>query len=559
VGFSIAQKVGDYEVLDLVGTGGMGCVYRVRNVISQRTEAMKVLLADLQAEPELASRFLSEIRTLAALDHPNIAQLHTALQVDNQLLMIMEFVDGMTLQQMAQQAPLALERIINYMHQTLAALSFAHSRGVVHRDIKPANIMVTPEGLVQLTDFGIAKSKAINQATQPGTTMGSLHYMSPEQARGERSVDGRCDIYSLGITMYELLAGCLPFADESAYVLLHNHLNDAPRAPIEVNPRLSKSLNDVILKALEKDPAKRFQSAASFSEALERASGIASTVLVERPRPSGSITPATSGNGPRHVRHRAAATSRFLTAAEGRFWVAARAFAAVAFMAGAAMGFSHVGKATMMVKRAGLAMKQSSSSIAPAHTLVTQIDGPRKAVNVLPDLPRVSSAETATLTDKPQIVLESPQVRTSVQPSPQPKRVAPAAPRNKAETASLSKVKAKVEADDSAAEVTPPVQKPATLAELQMLRTQKVELDIRAAAVRTRVQRLKSQREADGEEGLGSDVAGAYVRMNAYLSTERVDLEEGDVTAAREHMEEASHELNALEGLLAGSITAAKR
>jgi eukaryotic-like serine/threonine-protein kinase len=544
VGFSIAQKVGDYEVLDLVGTGGMGCVYRVRNAISQRTEAMKVLLADLQAEPELASRFLSEIRTLAALDHPNIAQLHTALQIDNQLLMIMEFVDGMTLQQMAQQAPLSLEKIINYMHQTLAALSFAHSRGVVHRDIKPANIMVTPKGLVKLTDFGIAKSKAINQATQPGTTMGSLHYMSPEQARGERTVDGRCDMYSLGITMYELLAGCLPFADESAYVLLHNHLNDAPRAPIEVNPRLSKSLNDVILKALEKDPAKRFQSAASFSEALERASGIASTVLVEPPRLPGRATPVGSGNGQGPVRQRAAATSRFLTAAEGRFWVAARAFTAVAFLAGAAMGLSHVGKATLMVKKADLAMKQPSSPMTSAHVTVTQIDGPRNG--------------GAVRFDKPQVALERPQVRASVEPLPLPKQVAPASPRKKVPTAFLSKAKVKGQSDDSADAIIAPVQKPGTAAELQMLRAQKVELDTRAAAVRTSVQRLKTQREADGE-GLAENVAGAYVRMNAYLSAERVDLDEGDVAAAREHMGEAAHEVNVLEGLFAGAITAAKR
>jgi eukaryotic-like serine/threonine-protein kinase len=553
VGYSVGQEVGDYEVIDLVGTGGMGCVYRVRNVISERTEAMKVLLADLQAEPELASRFLTEIRTLAALDHPNIAQLHTALQIGNELLMIMEFVDGMTLQQMAQQAPLALENIINYMHQTLAALSFAHSRGVVHRDIKPANIMVTPEGLVKLTDFGIAKSKAINQATQPGTTMGSLHYMSPEQARGDRSVDSRCDIYSLGITMYELLAGCLPFADESAYVLLHNHLNDAPRAPIEVNPRLSKALNDVIMKALEKDPAKRFQNAACFSEALERASGIASTVLVDWPQLSVRATHTAPGDGQRPILKKAAATSRFLTAAEGRFWVAAKGFAAVTFLAGAAMGLSHVGRATMMVKRAGLAMKQSTS----AHAVATQLDGPRQAVKAPADLHQASPVEIATLIPRPQIVEGTPQIRMNVESLPRLQRIAPTLTRKQPRTAS-SEVVAKGESDDSADLITSPVQTRVTSAELQMLRAQKVDLDNRAAAVRVSVQRLKGQREADGDH-LSEDVAGAYVRMNAYLSAEKVDLEEGDPTAAREHMGEAAHEVSVLEGVFAGEITTAKR
>jgi eukaryotic-like serine/threonine-protein kinase len=554
--FSVGQRIGDYEVLNLVGAGGMGCVYRVRNVISERTEAMKVLLADLQADPELATRFLSEIRTLAALDHPNIAQLHTALQLGNELVMIMEFVEGMTLQQMAQQSPLSAKKVINYVHQVLAALSFAHSRGVVHRDIKPANVIVTPQGLVKLTDFGIAKSKAITELTQPGTTMGSLHYMSPEQAKGGRRVDGRCDIYSLGITMYELLAGCLPFADESAYVLLHNHLNDPPRPPIEVNPRLSKSLNDVILKALEKDPEKRFQDAASFSDALERASGIASTVPMDRSPLLGHATPVTPGrrlgDGPRRV----AATSKHLTVAERRFWVGAKASAGVVLLAGAAISYSHLGRATMMVKAAAFAKRESSSSTASAHAFVTNNFEAKRVETVLAELSKAppfetTNVETATLIDRPQ-------VQKSVASLPRLQRVPPAPLRKKVEAVASSQTKPKRVADDSADAITAPAQTPATAADLQLLRVQKVQLDSRASAVRVSVQRMKSQREADGD-GLAENVAGAYVRMNAYLSAESVDLEDGDLTAAREHMAKAAYEVNILETLFAGSVTAAKR
>jgi eukaryotic-like serine/threonine-protein kinase len=554
--FSVGQRIGDYEVLDLVGAGGMGCVYRVRNVISERTEAMKVLLADLQADPELATRFLSEIRTLAALDHPNIAQLHTALQLGNELVMIMEFVEGMTLQQMAQQAPLSANKVINYVHQVLAALSFAHSRGVVHRDIKPANVIVTPQGLVKLTDFGIAKSKAIAELTQPGTTMGSLHYMSPEQAKGGRRVDGRCDIYSLGITMYELLAGCLPFADESAYVLLHNHLNDPPRPPIEVNPRLSKSLNDVILKALEKDPEKRFQDAASFSDALERASGIASTVPMDRSPLSGHATPVTPGRRQGDVPRKVAATSKHLTVAERRFWVGAKASAGVVLLAGAAISYSHVGRATMMVKAAAFARKEPSPSSTSTHAFVTDNIGAKKAETVLAELAKAPpletiNVETATLIDRPL-------VQKSMASLPQLQPVPPAPLRRKVEAAASSETKAKKVADDSADAITAPAQTPATAADLQLLRVQKVQLDSRASAIRVSVQRMKSQREADGD-GLAENVAGAYVRMNAYLSAENVDLEDGDLTAAREHMAKAAYEVNILETLFAGSVTAAKR
>ena len=208
----------------MLGVGGMGRVYRVRNVISDRTEAMKVLLPDLVAEPDLAGRFISEIRMLASFDHPNIAQLHTAFQVDNQLVMMMEFVEGSTLEQIAKQSPIPQSDVIKYIQQVLAALSYAHSRGVIHRDIKPANIMVTSQGVVKLMDFGIAKSRTEQDLTRPGTTMGSLYYMSPEQVRGG-TVDARSDIYSVGVMMYELLAGRRPFVADSAYEILNQQCN----------------------------------------------------------------------------------------------------------------------------------------------------------------------------------------------------------------------------------------------------------------------------------------------------------------------------------------------
>src|SRR5271165_4863290 len=179
----VGQRVGDYEVLALLGAGGMGRVYKVRNIISNREEAMKILLPDFASEPELAARFMAEIRTLAGLDHPNIAQLRTAFQFQNEFVMIMEFVEGTTLEKLASESKIPLDQILDYSTQALAALSFAHGRGVTHRDIKPANIMITSHGLVKLMDFGIAKGSNDMQLTRPGTTMGSIYYMSPEQVR----------------------------------------------------------------------------------------------------------------------------------------------------------------------------------------------------------------------------------------------------------------------------------------------------------------------------------------------------------------------------------------
>jgi len=215
MGLEIGQRVGEYQVLALLGAGGMGQVYSARNVISGRIEAMKVLLPDFNAEAEVATRFTVEIRTLAALDHPNIAQLRTAFEYEKQLVMVMEFVEGTTLEKLPGARPMLVSDAINYSTQVLAALTYAHSKGVTHRDIKPANIMITSHGLVKLMDFGIAKSNNDQQLTRPGTTVGSLYYMSPEQVRGD-TVDARSDVYSFGVTLYQMLTGRRPFQGESA-------------------------------------------------------------------------------------------------------------------------------------------------------------------------------------------------------------------------------------------------------------------------------------------------------------------------------------------------------
>src|SRR5581483_10140915 len=155
--FQVGDRVGDYEVIAVLGAGGMGRVYKVRNVISERVEAMKVLLPNLANEPDLADRFIREIKVLASLNHPNIAALHTALRIENQLVMIMELVEGITLEERLRQGPIPLSDTLRYVDQVLAALSYAHARGIIHRDIKPANMMLTAGGVVKLMDFGIAK------------------------------------------------------------------------------------------------------------------------------------------------------------------------------------------------------------------------------------------------------------------------------------------------------------------------------------------------------------------------------------------------------------------
>ncbi|HSR09427.1 MAG TPA: serine/threonine-protein kinase, partial [Bryobacteraceae bacterium] len=267
---NIGERIGDYEIVQVLGAGGMGQVYKVRNVLSDRIEAMKVLLPNLEGDPGLADRFLNEIKVQATLDHPNIAKLHTAMKLGNQLVMVMEFVDGTSLSQILQRGPLPPSAAAGYSAQVLDALAYAHARGVIHRDIKPANLMLAADGHIKLMDFGIARVQADKRLTQTGSTVGSLFYMSPEQIKGS-DPDGRSDLYSLGITMYEMVTGRRPFGGDSDFQIMSAHLQQAPMAPIEVIPGIPSRLSDIILMAIEKEPAARFQTAEAFRAALGHA------------------------------------------------------------------------------------------------------------------------------------------------------------------------------------------------------------------------------------------------------------------------------------------------
>ena len=263
------QRLGDYEILKVLGAGGMGRVYQVRNVITDRVEAMKVLLPEIGGQEEVAARFLREIKVLAALNHPHIARLHTALTIDHQLVMIMEFVEGQAISARLAGGPIPVPDALTCIDQILDALSYAHQQHVIHRDIKPANMMLTPDGTVKLMDFGIARTEnEPTLLTAPGSTLGSMNYMSPEQVKGERT-DERSDLYSLGISLYEMVTGERPFHGDSSFSLMAAHINQAPTPPVELQPEMPAGLNQIILTSIAKSPAERFQSADAFRNAVK--------------------------------------------------------------------------------------------------------------------------------------------------------------------------------------------------------------------------------------------------------------------------------------------------
>lgn len=278
---SVGDQIGDYEITGTLGIGGMGQVFQVRHAISHRIEAMKILAPGRPVTDEIIARFLREIRLLASLHHPNITQLHTAFRHNGELIMIMEFVEGLTLSaKLNSSTTITLETGLNYIKQVLSGLAYAHEQAIIHRDIKPSNIMITRDDHVKLLDFGLAFPMLGPEFTRTGMILGSLQYMPPEQVLCKQ-LDARSDIYSVGVTLYQLLTGSLPFEGASDYDIASGHLRSVPVDPATINPDIPVSLSKILLKALAKSPDDRFQTAREFLEALSlRGSGDTTTLAI---------------------------------------------------------------------------------------------------------------------------------------------------------------------------------------------------------------------------------------------------------------------------------------
>jgi eukaryotic-like serine/threonine-protein kinase len=264
---TVGDQIGDYEITGTLGIGGMGQVYKVRHTISHRIEAMKVLAPGRPVTDEIVGRFLREIQLLASLHHPNITELHTAFRHDGELIMVMEFVEGLTLSAKLNTTQMTLGTGLSYVQQVLSGLAYAHEHGIVHRDIKPSNIMISSDDHVKLLDFGLALPALGPEFTRSGMVLGSLQYMSPEQVMGKQA-DARSDVYSVGVTLYQLLTGSLPFDGASEYDIASGHIGSVPVDPATINRDIPIRLSKIVLKALAKPPGDRFQTAKEFLAAL---------------------------------------------------------------------------------------------------------------------------------------------------------------------------------------------------------------------------------------------------------------------------------------------------
>ena len=280
---------GRYELHERIGAGAMGVVYRARDTRLERDVALKFLPESMDSDSDAVARFLQESRAAAALNHPNIATLHAIEDDGGRSFLVMELVAGETLaHRLTRDGSLEAEEAAAIATQIAAGLSAAHAKGIVHRDIKPTNVMITPDGLVKIMDFGIAKLPGGPAMTRAGSTLGSAAYMSPEQVRGEE-VDGRSDIWALGVVLYEMLSGHLPFDGDNDHTVLHGVLNVDPEPIGGVRPELPGELASLVMRALEKDPGKRPASAAELRAALV---GVARVSGASFPAPAVSAGPS---------------------------------------------------------------------------------------------------------------------------------------------------------------------------------------------------------------------------------------------------------------------------
>ncbi|MGD0632073.1 MAG: serine/threonine-protein kinase [Terracidiphilus sp.] len=498
------------------------------------------------------------------------------------MVMIMEFVEGVTLEKLSSEMAIPTDRMVDFATQALSALSFAHTHGVIHRDIKPANIMITTHGMVKLMDFGIAKNADEMHLTRPGMTIGSVYYMSPEQVRGG-TVDARSDIYSFGITLYESLTGRKPFQADTSYSVLNAQLNEAPIPPIQVNPALPPELNAIVLHALEKSPDARFQTAQEFHDALKAlqarsSAGSSAPIPIPIPVPaqqdafaptaldqgkfsptSAGFPPAASAPAPAPFQPVAAVPPPFApvpsaqpvapraTKSNRGLWIGLGALAAVLALIAIAVVLPHVFSTNA---------KQNQTYPPPTPVADTGSNGSANYSPAMPSAPAPASAPPSSPAGVSATLAPQPSAGNPGQPGKPAVRTQGTGNGSQQRASNSGGAQPRPDyvppvtagAPDGGTTAPAPAAGPSPQA-IREANDRLMNIEARADAARTGVQSIRSQQQAQGLDIRG-DILTALNRMNFNLRAAHTSIAMNDLTAAGEYMDRAEMATSHLEKFL---------
>lgn len=571
----IGKQIGSYRIEEKLGEGGMGVVYKATDLDLDRPVAIKVLSADLSQDPALLERFRAEAKAQAHLSHANIASLYNLLNIDGHTAIVMEYLEGETFDQILRRRGLVpWEQAVPWFRQALLGIGFAHRMGIIHRDIKPSNIMVNRHGIVKVMDFGIAKVIGGQRLTKTGMQVGTVAYMSPEQVKNQ-PVDIRTDIYCLGVTLYELLTAHLPFESDSDFQVMSDHVNTPPPPPTRHYPYIPSGIQECVLKALEKDPDARFQSAEEFGAALEHPEGTAAAAQagVQAAAPDAlptlpatpTPTPPTPHFQPEAMNSAPAAASVAAAAAPTGSKGTTILFAGVAVvlivMATFVYGATVVGRrffrskipvvATAANSRGELGDNSTRAKPSELRDSVTPATAQKPA-------PREQGNQAAEDTGNTPNVLSALAQATKSDaenkaPADRPvKSSGPAAPRQtiaaRPATAhdSLPQQQESQAQPPAAEQNAPP---PASASELEAASETLVKLHGRIDAANQSLTGMKQQMAAQGL-GLRGDIVAAESRMYSYFQMADRALQNRDVASAQKNIERTEEELTKIEHFL---------
>jgi serine/threonine protein kinase len=536
----IGQQVANFRIIEKLGEGGMGVVYKAMDVQLERPVAIKMLTPELSHNPEIVERFRTEARAQANLNHVNLATLYAFLVHEGNAFIAMEFVEGENFEQLIRRrGPLPVEDAIPWFKQALLGVGAAHRMGIVHRDIKPTNLMLNRQGIVKVMDFGIAKVVGVRGATRTGMQLGTPAYMSPEQIQG-RTIDVRTDIYALGITLYQMLSGHVPFEEGSDFEIMRHQVSTPPPPMTNLHPYAPAGYQNVVTKAIEKNPEDRYRSVEEFGAALERPESVAAPVTAATlDGPKRTVLESTAGQT--YATAAAASQSQLATppamtpppmtpipvssmpasASKGRWDPRYVMAALIVVVAAVLLGV------VLLVRKPAPAPISAVGGTANAPLAQPQVEMTGSTMNP----PGGGNGATGP----------------GGQASEHTENVQPPATKGKTKTVASNRTDPNGGAADQ-----PPAPPPAPAVDpkvMQDLETENDQLDSRAAAVESSLDTLERQMQQSGL-GLRGDMVAARNSMRVDLQKAKQAIDSTDPQGARHYLDLANKDVEKLEAFL---------